>query len=168
MKKRTVGIILICMVLLVFSGCRGKGKEKVVDEISGYSWKAAVGSLLCLESDGTFKWYRNENNRDDSYYLGTYNVYKGTEAVKYISEELKQYNITSEMQLNMFLQDESRSITNYYCMVLNNDECIVDGKNTLKEKTITPFLGFYYAENEYLDFYNLNTQNYSQFKKYTE
>lgn len=72
------------------------------------------------------------------------------------------------MQLNMFLQDESRSITNYYCMVLNNDECIVDGKNTLKEKTITPFLGFYYAENEYLDFYNLNTQNYSQFKKYTE
>lgn len=170
MGKRIIGIMFICMALFVIAGCGTKENNSVqkIDEISGYSWKATDGSILYLETDGTFKWYRYEKIRNDSYYEGTYSLYNGKKAVDYITEELKEYNVTSKMQMDMIESVEDASLENYYCVVLNNDRCIVDGKNTLREKTVVPYYGFYYAENEFFDLVNLVTENYFQFTKYTE
>jgi hypothetical protein len=170
MSKRYLGFMFICIALFVISGCGAKEKTTVskTDEISGYSWKATDGSILYLEADGSFKWYLREKIRNDSYYIGTYSVYNGQEAVDYMSTELKEYNVTSEMQMDMIESVEDASLENYYCVVLNNDRCIVDGKNTLREKTVVPYYGFYYAENEFFDLVNLVTENYFQFTKYTE
>lgn len=170
MSKRVIGIMFIFLVLFVIVGCGAKENTTVpkTDEISGYSWKATDGSVLYLESDGTFKWYLHEKIRSDSYYVGTYSVYNGQEAVDYISTELKEYYVTSQMQMDMIESVEDASLENYYCLVLNNERCIVDGKNTLRDKTVVPYYGFYYAEDEFLDLVNLVTENYFQFTKYTE
>lgn len=175
MKNKIVSIMLVCITLLFIAGCGTKQNSSTPnssapkkDKISGYAWKAADGSVLYLESDGTFKWYRYEKVRNDSYYVGTYSLYNGQEAVDYMSTELTEYNVTAEMQMDMIESVEDASLENYYCLVLNNDKCIVGGKNTLREKTVVPYYGFYYAEDEFLDLVNLVSENYYQFTKYTE
>lgn len=138
--------------------------DEVADVISGYTWEEVDGSLLELKSNNTFRYYRDKNDLSNNYYEGTYKVYCGEEAVKYISEDLSKYNLTEEEQRNIFTRSDIYSINNYYCLVLNNKTCIVNGKNTLANPTLTPYYGFY-IDNGILDIANMNTATYYSFKK---
>lgn len=49
--------------------------------------------------------------------------------------------------------------SNFVCLVLNNEECIVDGENTQTDFVRTPYYGFYINEGEEkgLVLINMNT-----------
>lgn len=136
------------------------------DVITGNNWQTAKDkSLLCLSKNGTFLWYRDSEDKSDNYYEGTYIVYCGVDAINYIANDLSKYGITKDEQLNFISRNIKQTINNYYCLVLNNETCIMGGKNTLSEIKTTPYYGFYYELDEYLDFANMNTSNYIVFNK---
>lgn len=137
----------------------------VEDVISGHSWETTDGSLLVLDDDGSFKYYRDPDDRSDYYYEGTYKVYCGEDAVEYIAEDLEEYGVTEEEQREIFERNAKYNVDNYYCMVLTNKKCIIEGENTLEETVVTPYFGFYYEQYDALDFANMNTGTYYYFEK---
>lgn len=52
-------------------------------------------SELVLSDDGSFKYYESQEDHENNYYLGNYEVYYGQEAFDFIAEQ-KEYGITME------------------------------------------------------------------------
>lgn len=165
MKKlnllKVIAISAVLVLTLASCGTKKDPKTNAIDEVTGYNWVGNDDSLIELSKDGTFMWYRNADVKDDYYYEGTYEVYNGDKAVEYIANDLSDYGVTAEAQQALFDGDvEEYTKDNYYCLVLSNDKMVVEGENTLDETFITPYLGFYYEDEKYLDIANMNTNNY--------
>lgn len=169
-----IGILVSIVMLISIIGLTTYFSKNIIsgikintveDVISGHSWEASDGSLLVLDDDGTFRYYRDQDDRSDYYYEGTYKVYCGEDAVEYIAEDLEEYGVTEEEQREIFERNEEYNVDNYYCMVLTYEKCFIDGENTLEETVITPYFGFYYEKYEELDFANMNTATYYYFEK---
>ena len=59
----------------------------VPNKLEGYSWKAADGSLLKLNYDGTYCWYKDADDKTDNYYVWTYTSYLGDRAIEKIDKK---------------------------------------------------------------------------------
>lgn len=163
MKRKFTLFVCIVLVVPLLVSCSTKGKY---DVISGENWQANDGSLLELNADGTFKWYQDPDDKTDNYYSGTYRVYNGQAAIENIAKEFAEYNFTEKEQLDMIARNKDWNKDIYYNFILQNEECIVDGKNVLDtDVKITPYLGFYYEDERYLDLANMMTANYVGFTK---
>lgn len=183
MKKKILSIILIIIMLLgamfALTGCGSEEKQssessksskeesKKTDDISGYSYiEETDDSLLDLKSNGTFKYYQDKDELTDNYYEGTYTVYNGEDAVEYIANDLEKYGVTEEEQRDYFSRNagkEMYKVDNYYCLVLKNKKCIIDGENTLTKTVETPYFGFYYKGT--LNITNMKSANIYNFVK---
>ena len=169
-----VGIIISLLMALILGGTFALISKNIEngniqttytqDVISGNSWKEDSGSYLVLEKNGKFKYYQDEEDLTDNYYEGTYKVYCGEKAVKYIAEDLKKYGVTEKEQRDIFERNEKYSVDNYYCLVLNNEQCIMNGENVMSKATTTPYFGYYYKEQKILDIANMNTGTYYCFE----
>lgn len=174
-----LGIIIsiVCMMVYnIFFGAIDEVGTELVDElskietgvtpkdvISGKTWEEDDGSLLVLNKDNTFKYYRDKDDLTNYYYEGTYKVYCGEDAVEYISEDLEDYGVTEKEQRDIFDRNEEYNVDNYYCLVLNNKTCMIDGENTMEEPVMTPYFGFYLEKYDALDIANMNTGTYYWF-----
>lgn len=167
MKKlfgKVVAVTVACMVMLAGCGSNSQ-KEAAVDSsiITKYDWQASNdGSLITCETNGTFKYYRSAEELTDDYFEGTYEFAMGKDAVKYITTELEAYKITEEELERVFDGNESYDESNFVCLVLNNEKCIMDGENQIETPYQTPYFGFYLEQEDqiYLDIANMNTGNY--------
>lgn len=177
MKKKIISILLVIVTLLgatiVLTGCGNKeekdGKDSKVtdlktDEISGYSYvEKDDNSLLTLNSDKTFKYYKDKTDLTDYYYEGTYKVFKGDEAIKYISNDLSSYGLT-KTELDDLIRKDTYKKEEFCCLVLTNNKCIMNGENVQKEPNDAPYMG-YYSEDETLYIMNMNSFNFYSFEK---
>lgn len=136
--------------------------------VVGTNWISNDDSYIMFNDDGTFEWYQNKDDLTNSYYAGTYEFYTGQEALNYITQDLEQYGITDDEMRDIFENSSSYSLDIFVCLVLNNEELIVDGQNTLEAPTVTPCYGFYFEDEEYLDIANMNTATYWGFTKTTD
>lgn len=143
----------------------GENEETSPNQLAG-DWEAGDGSLLCLAEDGTFLWYRYPDDRTDNYYSGTYQVRWSGDAVVYISEDLAKYGLTLEEQMQFLLSGRYKPL-DYCCLELHNQECIVEGVNTLENPMATPYYGFA-VEGPALNLVNMNTGNEQRFVKVPE
>ena len=82
------GIILFFIFSYLFSSDKYNYKH-----IKGNSYVANDNSYLVLNNDKTFYWYQDKDNKD-VYYYGIYTVYRGENAIKYITSDIAIYNIT--------------------------------------------------------------------------
>lgn len=132
---------------------------------SGNSFKLEDDSVIYFEEDGSFYWYQSDDNHDNYYYSGTYSEYYGEDAVDYIIYGLSEYGVTEE-ELDAYFErnedDDFYSVDNFCCLILHNDELIIDGENTLDTPHDTPYMGFYY--DGIYDGANMNTGDYSYFE----
>lgn len=167
MYKKIIAIISIVIILATFVGC---GISKKIDIISGNSWEAEDGSLLCLNKDGTFHWYCDPNNKNDSYYTGTYTIYNGEDASDYTLEHLDDAFVDPVKTAEFALDLQEKGLITYYCLILNNEQFIVDGENSLDEAVTNQYHGFYDLDEDsaVLDMYNMNTSEYVTFKSHLE
>lgn len=173
MKKKFLSIALIIIMLLgtmfALTGCGSEEKQssksskeetKKTDDISGNSYiEETDDSLLDLKNNGTFKYYQDKDELTDYYYEGTYTVYNGEDAIEYIANDLEEYGVTEEEQRDLFERSSKYKLENYYCVVLNNKKCIIDGKNTLSKTVETPYFGFYFEEKDTLNITNMKSAN---------
>lgn len=153
--------ILACSLslsLLTLSAC---GNDNDGDQLSGNKWQTTSGMLLDLDNDGTFKWYNDKTQRKDNYYSGNFTVRSGQEAIDFIEESQGFSEESQRTAMTKFaISDEQ-----YYSLVLNNKECIQNGKNTLKEENEIVYYGYYLPDYETLKIYNLNNLTPYEFTK---
>lgn len=134
--------------------------------LTEYNWQGTQdGSLLVFEEDGTFRYYRSAEDLTDSYYEGTYVFHVGEDAITYITTTLSQYGVTEEELVGIFDNNEEYEESNFVCFSLNNEACMIGGKNTIDAPYETPYMGFCLEEEGslYLDIANMNTANYHLF-----
>lgn len=159
--KKIVVLAISVMMIFCFSACGNGSFEEKGDYLSGNKWSGSEGVLLDLKSDGTFKYYQSADNKSDNYYSGSFQVLNGKDAIAYMTDE---YGFSEESQrttMNYFnVSDEF-----YYVLVLNNEECIVNGQNTLEEKNKSEYFGYYIEDNEYLNLTSLQTMSQIDFYK---
>jgi len=136
-----------------------------IDEVSGYTWVEKSDSLLQLNSLGSFRYYKDKNDLTDYYYTGTYEVYVGQDAIEYITEDLQKYGVTKqEIQDLLDRNPGYYSEEQLYCIVLNNQTCMINGTNTMTTPVTTPYYGFMLKSGT-LSLVNMNSATRYSFTK---
>lgn len=131
-------------------------------DIKGYSWKGSDNSVLYLNKDKSYTWYQDDTTHNDNFYIGTYEFYTGTDAIDYITNNLKEYGITEEEQRRLF-QNGQYNLSDYYVIILNCTKMIVNGTEQSPQTSIIPYYGFYDATMKRLGLVNMNTGNKAEF-----
>lgn len=142
--------------------------NNISKSITGKSWEASDGSLLVMEDNGDFKYYKDKEDLEDYYFEGKYKIYTGEDAIQYIDEDLEEYGVTEQEQRDIFERNEKYTVDNYICIVLTNEKCVINGENTLDEDIVVPYFGFYYKDEKALDIANMNTATYYYFMQYSK
>lgn len=135
-------------------------KDKL--EISGYKWRGTDSSILYLEKDQNYNWYLDETDYSNNFHRGTYSAYTGYEAVKYIAENLSEYNITEEQQLELF-KTGSYDINNYLLIILKCNYSNINGNENTDISGEIPYYGFYYQETKKMSLINMKSLNSAEF-----
>lgn len=160
-KKITAVLMALCMIFC-FTACENNEEfEKKGDYLTGNSWQGTDGSLIELETDGTYKFYNSASDKTNNYYSGNFEVFNGQDAIDYLVTE---YGFTEEGQRTV-MQKYQVEDPYYYVLVLNHDECIVNGKNILTEPAMVEYFGYYSKFDGHLDFTSLKTMGQMDFYK---
>lgn len=160
--KNTLACLLSFVMLFVFTACDDNEEaEKKGDFISGYKWTTSENMMLDLQSNNTFKWYSSSSNRSDNYYSGTFETLVGQKAVDYLVENA---GAAEDGQIKT-MNEYGVALNEYYILILNNEECIREGKNVLEEKNTIIYVGFYKEKYESLTLTNLTSGTEYIFKK---
>lgn len=159
--KKTCAGILSCAMIFSLTACGNKEAEEKGDYLSGNKWQTTSGMMLDLGDDGNFKWYKDKSNRKDNYYAGDFTVMVGQEAIDYLEDTQGLSEDGQRSAMVKFAIDD----TSYYCVVMNNKECIEGGTNTLEEENEIVYYGYYLQDYETLKLYSLNNLNPYEFTK---
>ena len=133
--------------------------------ISGTSWTARDGSWMTFTDEENYAWYQDRTVTDDNYYAGTYEFYMGEDALKYLTEDLKEYGVTETEMQRVFDSNEEYSLDNLVCMTARNRSFMLDGAEQLKEEKEISYYGFMLQDGGYLDIANMTTGTYYGFTK---
>ena len=150
-KKKIIyiimSVIIIVILYILFSYLLiDKNEDYNYEHFIGNNFIAQDNSYLVLNKDKTFYWYKDINNKDE-YYYGVYTIYRGENAINYITNTLSIYGIDENYQRTYLLD---KNIDDYYNLNLNNEKLVVNGK---EEKL--------FKETRY---YGLATDNYKKFE----
>lgn len=150
-KKKIIyvimSVIIIVILYILFSYLLiDKNEDYNYEHFIGNNFLAQDNSYLVLNKDKTFYWYKDINNKDE-YYYGVYTIYRGENAINYITNTLSIYGIDEKYQRTYLLD---KNIDDYYNLNLNNEKLVVNGK---EEKL--------FKETRY---YGLATDNYKKFE----
>ena len=166
MKKKIIFIILLLVISIIlfvlFSFLLNESDKYNYENIKGNSYIANDNSYLVLNNDNTCYWYKDKDNKDE-YYYGTYTLFRGENAIKYISSNLSIYDISEKEQReaidNSSIKD---AIDHYYNLNLNNEKLITNEKEEKLYKE-TRYYGFASEDYKELKFLNMDANNYAIF-----
>ena len=166
-----VGVIVlffvICFIAGIFSGISGASSDINKSKFCDNKWvEYYSNSYLVPKSDGTFKYYKDKTDLTDYYYTGHYKLYVGDEGIDYVVNDLSDYGVTRDEIQGLIDRNDKYKKGNFVCLVLDNEECIIDGENTATSTVTTPYYGFYVKENgeEGFDIANMNSATYYLFQ----
>ena len=132
------------------------------DYFTSYQWEGINDPALIIpESDDTFIWYRDMDDKEGDYYSGTYKLYIGDEAVTYLTTEAEEKDsITEQDIIDMEAPEYGATRENFVCLVLTNEvECFYGQETTYPpEDQITSNLYGYFVNDK--DGYKLTLVKY--------
>lgn len=162
MFKRISAVMIVLCMIFCFTACGGnEAFEEKGDYLTGNSWEGTDGSLIDLETDGTYKFYNSSADKTNNYYSGKFEVKNGQDAIDYL---VKEYGFNEEGQRSV-MQKYQVEDQYYYVLILNHDECIVNGENILTEPSMTEYFGYYSTYDGHLNFTSLKTMGQMDFYK---
>lgn len=133
-------------------------------DISGQQWVGNDNSLLNLNKNNNYIWYQSSTNQDDNFYQGTYEFYTGSEAIKYIANNLQGYGLTEYIQQQNIIASK-HSINEYYLIILTCDKVVINGNEQTPDKSMAYYYGYYEKKEEYLDLTDISTEIKAGFTK---
>ena len=162
--KKILALIILCLVLV---GCGAKEEPKEPqknNDMNNTVWIATDNSEMIFD-ETSFNWYRDEGVYSDNYYGGTFEYYRGTDAVKFITTELSQYGVTESELQKLFERNEKYSEENFVVFNLVYNKVVMSGENITPERPLVPWYGFILEDGTVLDVVNMNTGTYYTFTK---
>lgn len=158
------------------------------DYISGNTFLCGDGSQVCLQNDGSYRYYQSEDNHENQYYEGVYEVYYGQAAVDKVAS-MTEYGLTEEeleqvLSANMngyvpggstpsdylyyegILEDNRERymvcLDTFYAVILHNQRLVYSPENVREGGNSTLYIGFYIPELEMADLTNCNALSNTQ------
>ncbi len=134
------------------------------DPFAGSAFVLGDASVIYFETDGSFVWYQDDENHDDNYFVGTYDVYRAEFAESYIVTYLGEYGVTEDELAALYERNEDSELyndENFTCLVLHNESGICDGEEQITEPYDTNYMGFYM--DGYYDAANMASGQYAEF-----
>lgn len=131
----------------------------IEDEITSQNWvETNSNSYLVFSSGKKFKYYMDYNDTDDYYYEGKYEIYVGEDALEYITEDLEEYDIDEDDIEDKIDDNRDYDMSNLVCLVLKNNTQMIGGINALSDTVVTPYYGFYIADDDEpsMDLWSMN------------
>lgn len=158
------------------------------DYISGNTFLCPDGSQLCLEDDGSYRYYQSADDHENQYYEGVYEVYYGQAAMDQAAS-MTEYGLTME-ELEMVLSanmngyvpggsspsdylysigeledDRTRysvCLDTFYAVILNNQRLVYSPEEIREGGNSTLYIGFYIPELGMADLTNCNAASHTQ------
>ena len=96
---------------------------------------------------------------------GEYEVYRGEEAIEYITEELSEYGVTKSELKSLFNRSDLYDESTFVVFDIRYDKFVVSGEQRDIERPLVPWFGFVLEDDTYLDVANMNTSTYYKFTK---
>lgn len=158
------------------------------DYISGNTFLAGDGSQLCLQDDGSYLYYRSEDDHENQYYEGTYEVYYGQAAMDKVVS-MTEYGLTEEeldqvlaesmngyipggsspadfLYAEGLLEDDRERYTvcldTFYAVILHNQNLVNSPGDVEEVNQSTLYIGYYLPELEQADLTNCNAQSHAE------
>ncbi len=159
-------IALITFIILKDSNNISNNSNNTEKEsiIANTTWTTGDGSQVVFTKE-RIDWYRYPDDHNDNYYSGKYKFYIGKEAVKYVTEELKEYGLTKEELEDIFERSEKYDESNFIVFDIRYDKFILEGEEQKITRPLVPWYGFILNNNTFLDVANMNTGTYYDFTK---
>ena len=143
-----------------FDGTAGTTSENPFED---HSFQCGDSSAVYFYDDGSYLWYQDDSDHNDNYYSGTYDVYMGSAAQKYITEDLADLGVT-EQELEDYYERNSDSDfytkENLCCLILHNEYFVGEDSSEF-EPHDTYYMG--YMDDGYYDAANMQSGNYAAF-----
>lgn len=137
-----------------------------IQDFAGKKYLGTDGSALELKEDGSFVWYQSEDNHEDNFFTGVYQLYFDKEGVDYVINGLPQFGLTEEKLLKYFFRNRGSdlyNIKNFCCLVIENQKLIMEGEDKNIKSYNTYYMGFF--KDGYLEAANMQTGNYVRFNR---
>lgn len=167
MKKTLIWIISIIIVIgvvvgtiLLLNNSNNSINNYDYEEIIGKSFIMADNSYIVFKDNKRFIWYKTKEDKDNNYYEGTYTVYRGENAIRYISNELTIYAVTEQEQRDLIDRNSKWQLDNYFNINLHNERAFINNEET-KMNSDTNYFGFANNDYTYFDIANMKTSNYT-------
>ena len=169
-RLKRCSVLLMVSMLLGLTACSSTdvkdSTNEQVKDFQGSSFSAGDGSVIYFEKNGEFAWYLSDEDHDDNYYSGNYELYFGEDAEDFIVNSIPEFGVTQD-ELDKFMNqnegDDLYKEENFCCMVLDNQEVTMEGALMDVEAFKSYYMGFY--EDGYLDVANMSSANYYSFTK---
>lgn len=139
--------------IVSFMNKLSKGQTEGLDienKLYGNRWKMDDGSVLELRDDGTYYWYKTEEDTTDNYFFGTYKTYLGDRAIEKIDEE---YGFNEEG----YSHNTAVLRTDIYYLELNKEKMKIEGETKDVVQSTKYALFFYYGAYSECSGMNLGT-----------
>ncbi|NLT11555.1 MAG: hypothetical protein GXY06_03970 [Clostridiaceae bacterium] len=190
--KKFVAITAIVMIIsILFCGCalledddrNDNGKDddrddrvetqedsdddRVTVDLSDTEWLLTIDpSCMVFENGRDFRFYRDDDVRDDYYFEGTYDLYVDEDAIEFVTEDLKEYDLTEE-EINRFRIHDDGTVLTFVCLVLHNESLIIDGEENVDQPYDTPYYGIWSTDDgdDTMTLVNMNTASIEEYKK---
>lgn len=164
------------------------------DYISGNTFLCGDGSQVCLQNDGSYRYYQSEDDHENQYYEGIYEVYYGQAAVDKVAA-MTEYGLTAEeleevlsANMNGYIpggstpidylypegvpEDDQELYTvcldTFYAIILHNQRLVYSPENVREGGSSTLYIGFYIPELKMVDLTNCNALSYTQWTLQSE
>ena len=158
------------------------------DYISGNTFLCGDGSQLCLQDDGSYRYYQSAEDHEKQYYEGVYEVYYGQAAMDKVAS-MTEYGLTMEeleralsANMNGYIPGGSRPsdyfyamgelednreryqvcLDTFYAVILHNQRLVRSPEDVTEGGNSTLYIGFYLPELGMADLTNCNAASYTQ------
>ena len=158
------------------------------DYITGNTFLVGDGSQLCLQDDGSFRYYRSADDHENQYYEGEYEVWYGQAAMEQVAS-MTEYGLTMEeleqtlsANMNGYLpgggspmdyfyasgeleDDRTRyqiCLDTFYAVILHNERLVYSPEEVNEGGSDVLYLGYYIPELDMADLVNANAASYTQ------
>lgn len=128
------------------------------------TWIGIDSSELKFGED-TIGWYKTQNVYTDNYFSGKFEFFMGETALKYLTEDLKDFGITEAKVKEKINGNSAYSFDNFVVFDINYDTVSVDGNKGTPTKVQNPWYGFLVNNNTKLEVVNINTDATYTFNK---
>lgn len=141
--------------------------KEMPDVVTGKTFEATSTStslsyVIDLSEDGTYKLYEKTESSNIEYISGTYQIFRGMEAVEKV-DSMTEYGLTKNEQITTMITDKF-FFDQYYAIIFHVDSMVSEGKEEKYEDVTKLYIGTADQTGSSLAVFSCNDIAYEEWK----